>query len=110
MAIRHIVMMRLKPGVFTEEAEKDYRDTFEAIRDALPGDVLDVRVERNIVNRSQNMTVMIEMILRDESSLDLYLQHPLHREIGRRYNPSVEAIASFDSEFDESLFSESEVF
>ena len=94
--MKHYVLMRLKPGVFTKEALQDYRDTFAALKEALPGDVLDARVYENAVDRPQNMTVMVEMILKEEASLPRYLQHPLHQAIGRRYNPSVEAIASFD--------------
>ena len=52
---------------------------------------------RNIVDRPQNMTVMIEMQLREEASLPRYLNHPLHQAIGKKYNPFVEAIASFDA-------------
>lgn len=100
MAVRHLVLMRLRKGVFTEEARKDYEDTFQALKEALPEDILDVKVYENAIDRSQNMTVMVEMILKDETSLPKYLQHPLHQGIGRRYNPSVEAIASFDCEVD----------
>ena len=96
MAIRHLVLMRLKPGVFTAEAQQNYRDTFAALKAALPEEILDAKVYANVIDRPQNMTVMIEMRLKDEGSLPRYLQHPLHREIGQRYNPFVEAIASFD--------------
>ncbi|MBQ8081670.1 MAG: Dabb family protein [Clostridia bacterium] len=102
MAIRHTVMMRLQPGIFTKEAEQDYRDTFDALQKALPNDVLSVHVYRNVIDRAQNMTVLIELLLKDASSLPLYLQHPLHQGIGERYNPYVEAIASFDCEVEES--------
>ena len=94
--MRHIVMMRLKPGIFDAAAEQEYRETFAALAQALPEDILAVRVIRNSVDRPQNMTVMIEMQLKDESSLPRYLQHPLHQGIGKKYNPYVEAIASFD--------------
>ena len=94
--MRHILMMRLMPGIFDEAAEQEYRSTFDALAKALPEEVQSVRVIRNIVDRPQNMTVMIEMQLRDESSLQQYLKHPLHQAIGKKYNPYVEAIASFD--------------
>ena len=95
--MRHCVLMRLKPGVFDERAERDYRETFEKLREALPEEILSVSVRRNIVDRPQNMTVMIEMQLREEASLPRYLNHPLHQAIGKKYNPFVEAIASFDA-------------
>ena len=98
--IRHFVLMRLRPGVFTEEAKRDYIETFDALKAALPEDVLDAKVRANVVDRPQNMTVMVEMLLKDEASLPKYLRHPLHQGIGERYNPYVEAIASFDCEVD----------
>ena len=100
MAIRHLVLMRLKPGVFTPEAQEDYKATFAALKEALPEDILSAQVFANVVDRPQNMTVMIEMILRSSDSLPRYLHHPLHVGIGQRYNPNVEAIASFDCEVD----------
>ncbi len=96
--MKHFVLMRLQPGVFDEKAERDYRETFEALQKALPEEVLAVSVRRNVVDRPQNMTVMIEMSLKDQTSLHKYLSHPLHVGIGERYNPFVEAIASFDCE------------
>ena len=96
--MKHYVLMRLKEGVFDETAEQDYRDTFARLREALPEDILAVTVLRNVVDRPQNMTVMIEMTLKDADSLPKYLNHPLHKAIGQRYNPFVEAIASFDCE------------
>ena len=96
-----VIHGRLQPGVFTPDALKDYRDTFAALKAALPEDVLDARVYTNVVDRPQNMTVMIEMLLASPASLPRYLQHPLHQGIGQRYNPNVEAIASFDCEVNE---------
>ena len=94
--MRHIVMMKLQPGVFDDKALADYRATFRALREALPEDVLAVRVIPNAVPREQNMDVMIEMELRDADSLPRYLRHPLHVGIGERWNPYVVKIASFD--------------
>ena len=96
MSLRHIVMMRLKSGAFTPQVREDYIKTFRELREALPEEILRVRVEENVVARPQNMTVMIEMILRSEASLPLYLSHPLHRGIAARYADAIEAIASFD--------------
>ena len=95
--MRHIVMMKLQEGCFDQEAEQEYRETFEALKEALPEDILSVRVFRNAVARPMNMDVMIEMELRDETSLPKYLKHPLHMAISGKYNPVVERIASFDS-------------
>ena len=94
--MRHFVLMKLRDGAFDAAAEADYRATFQALKEALPQDVLAVRVARDVVHRPTSMDVMIEMRLRDVSSLEKYLTHPLHVAIGERYNPLVERIASFD--------------
>ena len=77
--MKHYVLMRLKPGVFDGEAEADYRETFEKLREALPEEILSVSVRRNTVDRPQNMTVMIEMTLKDQDSLKKYLSHSLQQ-------------------------------
>ena len=89
--------MKLKDGAFDGRALQDYVATFDALMKALPDDILAVKVSRNAVSRPSNMDVMIEMRLKDESSLGTYLRHPLHVAIGERYNPLVERIASFDT-------------
>ncbi len=94
--MRHMVMMKLEEGRFDERAEADYRETFAKLKEALPEEILSVRVIRNCVARPQNMDVLIEMELKDEDSLPKYLKHPLHVAIGGRYNPYVVRIASFD--------------
>jgi hypothetical protein len=96
--MKHLVLMQLQPGKFDDAAEQDYRETFAAIQAALPDEVRAVRVLRNTVARKQNMDVMIEMDLASPESLPKYLEHPLHRAIGARYNPYVVQIASFDYE------------
>ena len=96
--MRHLVMMKLQPGVFDDAAEADYRETFRQLQAALPEEIRSVRVLRNCVPREQNMDVCIEMELRGPESLPLYLRHPLHVGIGERYNPYVVKIASFDTE------------
>ena len=96
--MRHIVMMKLEPGLFNDAAEADYRETFAALQAALPEEILAVRVCRNCVLREANMDVMVEMRLKDAESLSKYLRHPLHVAIGERYNPHVLRIASFDTE------------
>ncbi len=96
--MRHFVFMKLSPGRFDEAAERDYRATFQALRAALPDDILACRVVRNTVKRPQNMDVMIEITLAGPDSLARYLEHPLHRAIGARYAPDIIQIASFDCE------------
>ena len=94
----HMVFMKFPPGVFDGAAERDFSDTFSALREALPSDILSARVLTNCVARPQNMDVLILLDLAGPASLPRYLEHPLHQAIGRRYNPLVQSIASFDTE------------
>ena len=96
--MRHMVMMKLQPGAYDDQADADYRETFRALQAALPEEILSVQVLRNCVPRAPNMDVLIEMRLRSPESLPIYLHHPLHVAIGERYNPKVVRIASFDTE------------
>ncbi len=96
--MKHLVLMRLEPGRFDAAAEREYNETFDALKAALPDDILAFRVLRNCVAREQNMDVMIELELAGPDSLPAYLDHPLHKAIGARYNPYVLSIASFDYE------------
>ena len=89
------VASELSEAVIEEDEDQEIADP-----EALPEDVLDVRVSRNCIDRPQNMTVLIELLLMNQDSLPKYLQHPLHKAIGERYNPYVEQIASFDCEAD----------
>ena len=42
--MRHFVLMKLKDGAFDAAAEADYSATFEALKEALPEDILAVKV------------------------------------------------------------------
>ena len=99
--MEHMVFMKLIPDAFDDAAERDYRETFAALQSALPDDILAASVRRNCVAREQNMDVLIHMTLAGESSLQAYLNHPIHRAIGQRYNDKIVSIASFDYQEDD---------
>ncbi len=96
--MRHFVFMKFEPGFFDTGVFEYIRSTFASLKAVLPEDILFCRVSRNCVERERNMDLMIEMELKDKSSLELYLLHPLHIAIGERMNSHVTERASFDCE------------
>lgn len=96
--MRHFVSMKFEPGFFSPAVFEKISAAFRELQQALPEDILACAVHRNVVEREQNMDLMIEMTLRDRASLEKYLPHPIHRGIGEVMNPHVVKIASFDCE------------
>ncbi len=96
--MKHLVFMKLEEGRFDEAAERDYRKTFAALAAALPDAIVSCCVRRNTLDRAQNFDVMIELTLTGPEALQAYLQHPLHKAIGARYQPYIRSIGSFDYE------------
>ena len=93
--LRHFVLFTYAPGFLTPEIVQELKDGFSLIKAEVPG-VRDVRIETNIINRPANMDLMIEMLLKDESVLDAYLNHPEHVRLGKKMNPSITHRVSFD--------------
>lgn len=93
--MKHLVFMKFKEGMLTEEMKKDLIDTFDAIKAEVPG-VESAVVRFNVVVRGQNMDTMTEMDLTDESILDAYLNHPTHVALRDRIMPKLERAVSFD--------------
>lgn len=94
----HMVFMKLEDGFLTDAVFQEYCETFRAIASELPEDVKQAEVFRNCVDREQNMDLMIKLELNDPSALGKYLQNPHHIAIGKKMNPHVVKIASFDYE------------
>ena len=96
--MRHFVGMKFEPGYFSPAVFEEIAAAFAALREALPEEILACVVHRTIVEREQNLDLLIEMELKDRASLEKYLPHPIHRGIGEVMNPHVVKIASFDCE------------
>lgn len=96
--MRHMVFFKFIPGGLGDDVLLDYTETYSALREALPDDILSCRVVRNIVEREQNMDLLVEMRLAGPDSLPRYLSHPLHTELGRRCSGRLVSVASFDCE------------
>ena len=92
----HMVFMKLEDGFLTDAVFGEYCETFRTIAEELPEEVKRAEVFRNCVDREQNMDLLIRLELKNEASLSKYLQNPHHIAIGKKMNPHVVKIASFD--------------
>ena len=94
----HMVFMKFEEGFFSEQIIEEITDAFSRLRKALPGNILDVEIKSNCIQRDANMDLLIRMELTNADSLPLYLSHPIHRNIGEKINPHIVNRCSFDYE------------
>lgn len=94
----HMVFMKFEDGYFNNDVFSKISDAFESLAEALPEEILSVSLRKNCVARKFNMDMLIEMKLRGEDSLGVYLEHPIHLAIGEIMNPHIVNRASFDYE------------
>ncbi|MDO4204791.1 MAG: Dabb family protein [Selenomonadaceae bacterium] len=93
--IVHIVMLRFKSEETADEGFELARVAFADLQKEIPT-IEDVKIRRNCVAREGNFSVMIEMVLSDEETLDKYLKHPLHVGFAQKCMPNMNGRASFD--------------
>lgn len=93
--LKHFVIFTFEKDFFTDEHYDEYVRAFDIIRDAFDG-ITQVHVRRNCIERPANMDLMIEMDLTGEDVLGMYLEHPEHVRMGKKYNPHMTNRVSFD--------------
>ena len=91
----HYVLLKFKPGTDLDAAEKQIRETYEALDRELPF-FHDPKTYRCCVERDSNADIMSIMRLDAPEDLPKYLQHPLHMAMGKSLNPSIVTRISFD--------------
>lgn len=94
----HMVFMKFEDGFFDDSIFSMISDAFNDLAEALPDEILSVSLRKNCVDRKFNMDMLIEMKLRGEESLGIYLEHPIHIAIGKIMNSHIVSRASFDYE------------
>ena len=94
----HYVLMKYQPGFFDEACFQEISAAFAQLKDALPEEILQVRIYKNCIEREFNMDIMIELELSRAESLGIYLNHPIHLAISGKINPFVINRVSFDHE------------
>lgn len=93
--IVHIVMLRFISEETANEGYELAKTAFADLKKEI-ATIEDVKIRRNCVGREGNFSVMIEMVLSDEETLDKYLKHPLHVGFAQKCMPNMNGRASFD--------------
>jgi hypothetical protein len=93
--MQHYVLIKFFPGFISEDRIIQIKNAFAEIKADVEG-VLEVRIERNCMERDTNMDLMIRLLLSDETQLDVYLKHPSHLAIAAVMEPYVQNRVSFD--------------
>ena len=94
----HLVLMKFQEGYFTDACFDEINQAFVQLKQALPAEILDANVYKNIITRNTNMDILIQLHLSRFESLDIYLNHPIHQAIGAKMNPYIITRVSFDYE------------
>ncbi len=94
--MRHLVLFRFEEGYFTEEQMDHGREVFAKLQEALPQEILEVHLHRNCVERDTNANICVDMHLRSEQALELYLNHPIHCALVKEWLPHITNRISFD--------------
>lgn len=92
----HMVFMKFEEGFFSPAISREIADAFHRLQQALPEEIVSVQVLENCVSREGNMDLLIQMELQSAQSLERYLRHPVHLEIGAVMNPHIVQRCSFD--------------
>lgn len=94
--MKHFVLLKFDPAYLTAENYHEIETAFKDLKKALPNNVKNTVVHRNIIDRASNMDIMIEMELDSAESLSIYLNHPIHLAIGKKMNSHIINRVSFD--------------
>ena len=94
--MKHFVLLKFDPAYLTNENYHEIETAFRDLKNALPANIKNAIVHRNIIDRASNMDIMIEMELDSAESLPIYLNHPIHLAIGEKMNPHITNRVSFD--------------
>lgn len=94
--LQHTVLFRLKPECINDSTLHRIEQVYSQLSRLLPDDVRSTAVVQNTVERSQNMDFMVTMLLKEESSLQTYLTHPVHVAFTQELRPQLADVCSFD--------------
>lgn len=92
----HMVFMKFEAGFFSPAISREIADAFQRLQQALPEEIMSVQVQENCICREGNMDLLIQMELQSAQSLERYLRHPVHLDIGAVMNPHIVQRCSFD--------------
>ena len=92
----HLVLMKFQENFLDENNFSQITKAYQELKQALPEEIYDVNIYRNIISRESNMDVMIALNLKNADSLPVYLKHPIHQAISEKMNPYITNRVSFD--------------
>ena len=92
----HLVLMKFQENFLDENNFAQIKEAYQELKKALPEEIFQVQIYRNIISRASNMDILIELELRNADSLPIYLQHTIHQAISGKMNPYVTNRVSFD--------------
>lgn len=78
--IRHIVLFKFKPGFSWDDEPVRVAERLAAEVGEHVGELLEWRAGRNVSDREIAYDFAVIGVLRDEESLQRYLDHPFHRK------------------------------
>ena len=90
----HYLLLKFKPGFFSDEVFSMAVEVFTGIGKALAG-IEDVQVSRNCIPRDTNADLLVRMTLEGHEALEAYLEHPLHLGFVRQVQAHVEQRLTF---------------
>lgn len=83
--IRHFFMTALKPG--TDPAMVDtILEEYQKLKNCVPG-ITDFHAGKNLGWYQDKITLILVADLPDRKTWDLFLNHPIHLEIAKKYMP-----------------------
>ena len=91
----HYLLLKFKPGFFSDEVFSMAVEVFTGIGKALAG-IEDVQVSRNCSPRNTNADLLVRMTLEGHEALEAYLEHPLHRSFAEEIEPCISRRLTFD--------------
>lgn len=91
----HYVLLKFEPEYFTNEIFEFAKRTYEELMQQVQF-IRSIHVEKNCVVRNENMDLMIELEMTDRDSLELYLDHTLHKQFTDTVDDHVVKRVSFD--------------
>lgn len=92
----HLVLMKFQENFLDEDNFIQIKEAYQELKEALPEEIIDIQLYRNIIDRESNMDILIKLELKNADSLPIYLRHTIHQAISTKMNPYVTTRVSFD--------------
>ncbi len=92
----HLVLLEFESDYLNEETLDEIDATYQALRSDLSEQIYQVQIYQNCLPGKGCPSIMIKLTLSSALALSVYMDHPLHRQIGEKMNPHVRSRTAFD--------------